>query len=223
MLSVTLTCGAESVQATTNVLSTATLVPRRVMTDATACTVTARAAVDHPTAKDGLRVTATLTATAIGSGAVGYTPAGFPTLMRPGSRLDATPVTYAVAAGARSVTVAGDIKVTTCTSVGGSRENGSPYLCAASRVRPGGTTLRVALVAQQRSAGGGYCAVRTVSVRTVRVDRTTHHTMISQFGTYTLSTAPGCARTVRVKLAVRVLGGADLVVHRRGTITSVYR
>ena len=223
MLSVELACGADSVQATTNVLTTAVLTPRRVMTDATACTVSARAAVDHPTARDGLRVIATLSAMPVGSGAVGYRPAGFPTLLRPGGRADVPPIACEPPAGTGSVAVTGDLKVTTCTSVGGSRENGSPYLCAAPRVRPGGSTLRVALVAQQPAAGGGYCAIRTLSARTVRVGRAEHHAMISQRGTFPLSTAPGCTRTVRVKLAVRVLAGADLVIHRRGTITSVYR
>jgi hypothetical protein len=223
MLSATLTCAGESIQATTNVLTAAVLTARRVMRDATACTVVARAAVDHPSPGDTLRVTATIAAVPVGRAAVGYSPGSRPALMRPGQRGDAVPAALAVPVGARSVTVTGDIKVTTCTSVGGSRENGSPYLCAASRVRPGGTGLRVSLVAQQAATRGGYCAVRTVSSRTVRVDRRTHHAMITQSGVYTLSTARGCARTVRAKLYVEVLGGADLVVHRRGTIVNVFR
>jgi hypothetical protein len=223
MLSVTLTCGAESVQATTNVVGTAVLTPRRVMRDATGCTVVARSAVDHATAGDALRVTATLGATSIAGGVVGYTPEGFPTLLRPGQRRDVTPVTYEVPAGTRSIAVAGDVKVTTCTSVGGSRENGSPYLCAAARVKRAGTRLRVSLVAQQKSTRGGYCAVKTVATHTVHVGRTVHHAMIGQRGSFVLSTARGCARAVRVKIYTQVLSGADVVIHRRGTITSVYR
>jgi hypothetical protein len=223
MLSVELACGAESVQATTNVLSTTVLTPRRIMRDATGCTVVARSAVDHPTALDGLRVTATLTAVAVRSGATGYVPGGFPTLLRPGGRLDIAPAVWTAPAGARSVTTAGDVKVTACTSVGGSRENGSPYLCAASRVRTAGARLQVSLVAQQKAAGGGYCRVVTLSTRTVRVDRNVHHAMVTQRGSFTLSTARGCTRTVRIKQYARVLAGADVVIHRRGTITSVYR
>jgi hypothetical protein len=223
MLSVELTCGAESVQATTNVLTTAVLTPRRIMRNATRCTVVARSAVDHPTALDGLRVTATLSAVAVRSGATGYSPTGFPTLLRPGARRDITPAAWTAPAGDRSVTVAGDLKVTACTSVGGSRENGSPYLCAASRVKPAGARMLVSLVAQQRATRGGYCRVVTLSTRTVRVVRAVHHAMVTQRGTFTLSTARGCTRTVRVKLYARVLAGADVVIHRRGTITSVYR
>jgi hypothetical protein len=223
MLSVELACGAESVQATTNVLTTAVLAPRRIMRDATGCTVVARSAVDSPTALDGLRVTATLSAVAVASGATGYAPAGFPTLLRPGGRLDVTPAVWTAPAGARSMTVAGDVKVTACTSVGGSRENGSPYLCAPARVKPAGARLQVSLVGQQKAAGGGYCRVVTLSTRTVRVDRAVHHAMVAQRGTFTLSTARGCTRTVRVKQYAQVLPGADVVLHRRGTITSVYR
>lgn len=223
MLTVDLACGAESVQATTNVLTTAVLAPRRLMRDATSCTVTARSAVDHPTARDGLRVSVAVSAVPVASGAVGYRPTGFPSLLRPGGRADVTPISYAVPAGPGPVAVTGDLKVTTCTSVGGSRENGSPYLCSASRVKPGGSVLRVALVAEQPAAGGGSCAVRTLSARTVRVGKAQHHTMVAERGTFPLSTAPGCTRTVRVKLAVTVLAGADVVLHRRGTITSVYR
>jgi hypothetical protein len=223
MLSVTLTCGGESIQATTNVLSTAVLAPRRVMRDATACTVRAQSAVGEPTAADALRVTATIVSAAVGRAAVGYSPDAWPTLMRPGERAGLVPAALAVPAGARSVRVTGDLKVTTCTSVGGSRENGSPYLCAAARVKPAGTRLRVSLLARQTAIDGGYCAVRTLAARTVRVGRGTHHAMVAQSGTVTLSTARGCSRTVRAELHVQVLSGADVVIHRRGTMVSVYR
>jgi hypothetical protein len=224
LLSVTLTCGAESIQATTNVLTTAVLTPRRVMRDATACAVVARAGVNDAAAGDALRVTAAVAAVPVGRAAVGYTPDGFPSLMRPGQRRDVVPATLTLPAGAgTAVAVTGDLKVTTCKSVGGSRENGSPNLCAAKRISAAGTKLRVGLVAQQRSIAGGYCAVLTLATRTVRIDGRTHHAMITQRGTMTLSAARGCARSVRVKLYVRVLGGADVVIHRRGTIVSVYR
>jgi hypothetical protein len=233
LLTATLTCAGESIQATTNVLTTAVLTARRVMRDATGCTVQARAAVDHPAPGDTLRVTATIAAAPVGRAAVGYAPDSRPTLMRPGQRADAAPAALAGPvragpagagpAGAGPVTVTGDLKVTTCTSVGGSRENGSPYLCAAARVRPGGSTLRVSLVVQQIATGGGYCAVRTIASRTVRVDRRTHHAMVAQSGSYTPSTARGCASGVRAKLYVQVLSGADVVIHRRATIVNVFR
>jgi hypothetical protein len=223
MLTVTLTCGTESVQATTNVITAATLTPRRIMTDPTACQVTARAAVDHPTARDGLTVTATIAASPVSIAATGYSPRAQPGLLRPGKQVDVVPASLTVPDKTDRITATGDLKITACTSTGGSRENGSPALCTAKRVRAAGSTLRVALIAAQRSTTGGYCAVRTLAVRTVHVDRRTHHAMVAVRGSYTLATAPGCTRTVRVKLQVRVVSGADAVIHRRGTIVSVYR
>ncbi|MCA2218779.1 hypothetical protein [Jidongwangia harbinensis] len=223
MLSVELTCGGQSVQATTNVVTSAVLTPRRVMRDARACTVVARSAVNDATPADGLRVTATLTSAPASWGAVGYSPAGHPRLLRPGARRQVVPVTATVPPGIRTVRVTGDVKVTTCTSVGGSRENGSPPRCAAHRVDAAGTRVRVSLVVRQGSTTGGHCAVRTVASHTVHVAKRVHHAMVSPAGTFTLSAAPGCGRVVRAQVHVRVLGGADLVIHRKGTITSLYR
>ncbi len=222
MLSVKLVCGSESVQATTNVLTTVVLTPRRLMTDPADCRVIANSAVNDATAGDGLRVTTTITAAGVGWGRVGYRPDGWPAVLEPGEAYDAVPVTTTVPAGVRSARVVGDVKVTTCTSVGGSRENGSPYLCDPDRVRRGGSALYVALVAAQRAVGGGYCAVRTVASRTVHVDAKTHHAMVAQSGTYRLSGAGKCTRDVTVKVYTRILGGADVVVHRKGSITTVY-
>jgi hypothetical protein len=222
MLSVLLICGAESVQATTNVLTEVVLTPRRLMTDPADCRVIANSAVGRAGADDGLDVTATISAAPAAWGAVGYRPDDWPKVLRPGARHDVVPVTAAVPAGSATVRLAGDIKVTTCTSVGGSRENGSPYLCDPDRVRRGGSALYVALVAAQRAVGGGYCAVRTVASRTVHVDAKTHHAMVAQSGTYRLSGAGKCTRDVTVKVYTRILGGADVVVHRKGSITTVY-
>jgi hypothetical protein len=222
MLSVKLVCGSESVQATTNVLTTVVLTPRRLMTDPADCRVIANSAVNDATAGDGLRVTTTITAAGVGWGRVGYRPDGWPAVLEPGEAYDAVPVTTTVPAGVRSARVVGDVKVTTCTSVGGSRENGSPYLCDPARLDRGGTRLKATLVAAQRRKGGGYCVVKAVSARTVHVGAKVHHAMIAQAGTYTLSRSSTCTREVMVKVYVRVLGGADVLVHRRGTITNVY-
>lgn len=222
MLSVRLVCGTESVQATTNVVSSVLLTPRRLMADPADCRVIANSAVNDPTQGDGLRVTASIVATGVAWGAVGHRPDGWPEVLRRGAAYDAVPVTTTVPEPAGSVRVVGDIKVTTCKSVGGSRENGSPYLCDPARLNPAGTRVRVSLVAAQLRAGGGYCSVRTVSTRTVHVDAKVHHAMVAQAGTYTLARSSACTREVTVKVYVRVLSGADLLVHRRGSITNVY-
>jgi hypothetical protein len=74
----------------------------------------------------------------------------------------------------------------------------------------------------QKRTDGGVCVQRTLSTRTVHVDFRAHHAMIAQQGSYVLSRAAGCSRQVKVKLYTRAVTGADVIVHRRGTITSIY-
>jgi hypothetical protein len=221
MLSVTLTCGKESITSTTNIMGSGTLTPRRVMTDAQQCHVRAVSGLGTRSS-DALRVTTTIAAVGLRWASVGYTPTGYPTRLTPGKAYDAVPTTYTPADNIAYVQVKGDAKVTTCTSEGGSRENGSPNLCA-GRVNKSGTKIRVSLVAQQFAPGGGYCATKTVASRLLHVNRDVHHQMIYHTGTYTISRSAACTGTVRIKVYIQVLSGADLIVHRGGTITALYR
>ena len=155
-------------------------------------------------------------------GAVANRPDGWPDVVRKGTRFDAVPITLAVPGDTRRLQITGDMKITTCTSVGGSRENGSPYMCHPARNNRKGSKVVVALVAEQSRADGGVCNARVVSQRTVHIDGTTHHGMISQQGSYTVVRTPGCTGDVRVEQRTRVLSGAEIVVHRKGTVTNVY-
>ena len=222
MLSVDLVCGDERVQAAVNVVTSATLAPRRIMRDATDCRVIATSARTDATAGDGVQVSTRLTAEAITWGATGYRPHGWPDLVRTGGRFDAVPTTFAVPAHVSRLHVTGDTKVTTCTSVGGSRENGSPYLCEKARLKREGSKVSVSVVVHQLGPDGEICAQRTVSRRTAQIAPKAHHDMISQQASYALSPSSNCTRNVRIKQYVKVLGGADIVVHRRGTMTNVY-
>jgi hypothetical protein len=222
MLSVKLVCGNEAVQATTNIVSAAVLTPRRLMQDPSDCRVIANSATYQAVPGDGLTVSTQLTSQPVAWSAVGYRPDDWPSLIRTGQRYDAVPVTAAVPTTISKLQITGDIKVTTCTSVGGSRENGSPYLCNKGRLNPKGSTVAVSLVVTQKRTDGSVCIQRTLSTRTVHVDFTAHHAMITQQGSYVLSRAAGCSRQVKVKLYTKAVSGADVVVHRRGTITSMY-
>jgi hypothetical protein len=222
MLSVKLVCGNEAVQATTNIVSGAVLAPRRLMQDPTDCRVIANSAVYQAVPGDGLAVTSRLTSQRVRWGAVGYKPDGWPSLVRAGHAYDAVPVTLTVPARISRVQITGDMKVTTCTSVGGSRENGSPYLCNKRRLNPKGSTVIVRMVVTQKRTDGTACVQRTLSSRTVHVDFKAHHAMIAQQGSYVLSRAAGCTRQVKVKLYTKAVSGADVIVHRRGTITNIY-
>jgi hypothetical protein len=215
LFTVELDCAGQVVQATTNVLTGATLQPRRLIRDGRHCIVRARTG--------GLRTAVRITSAPIRWGITGQNPNAWPVILRPGQRHDAVPVSGTAPAGATTIRLAGDIKLTTCTVVNGSRENGSPNLCAANRVNRAGTRIRVTLVGQQRNTRGGYCQTRAVSTRLVHINRYVHHATVTQIGTFPISRAPGCTRNVRVKLYISVLSGADVVVHRRGTITNAWR
>jgi hypothetical protein len=223
MLSVELMCGSEGVQATTNVVTTVTLMPRRVVNDATDCRVVATSAVNQATAGDGVRINTQLTSESVTWGAVGHEPDGWPDMVPTGQRFDAIPLTVTVPAGVSKLKVTGDMKVTTCTSVGGSRENGSPYLCNPGRLNRKGSEVSVSLVAEQLRADGSICALRTLSSRRTHITPKAHHAVISQNTSYVMSLTNGCSGELRIMQRARVISGADIVVHRRGTITNLYR
>jgi hypothetical protein len=222
MFAATLTCGKESITSTTNIDASGTLTPRRIMTDASDCSVYARSALGSSSA-DRLEVSATFRAVPVTFGASEHTTAGFPTLLEPGDDFDAVPAVYSPAPGASYLRIAGDVKVTACTSVGGSRENGSGNLCE-GRVNTSGSRVRIRLIAQQLGATGGYCAVETLADRTLHVNKFVHHVNVYHDGVYRMIRGnAACRPSVRVKIYVQALSGADLVVHRGGTIVSAYR
>jgi hypothetical protein len=222
MLAIVLTCGNESIEAGTNIMTAGSLVARRIMRNPQLCTVRATSALGKRPV-DALLVTTTFSSSLVSWGAVGYTPDYWPTLLYPGEAYQTDPVTATVPNGVTWVKVQGDVKVTTCISVSGSRENYSDNLCAADRLDPAGTMLTVALVAWQLDRRDRPCRQVTLSSRYVHADRWTHHVMIPQAGTLTLTNGGGCTSRVRAALYVQVHSGADLVVSQRSTITSIYR
>ena len=48
-----------------------------------------------------------------------------------------------------------------------------------------------------------------------------HHVVLFQSGAVTISTAPDCSRDFKIKVYVKNVSGADLIVHKQGTITAV--
>jgi hypothetical protein len=222
MLDLRLDCGPESNRATTNVLNwKGSVTVRRVVHDATDCQISVVSAGGYQPA-DGLRVTVTATARAVvwAQEAVSSSPTGV--LVEVGSRASVAPLRRD--AGTSSyMNVMGDVKVTTCTSPVGSREEvGLPQMCD-GHVNPAGSDLRLSLWAMQAKAGGGYCNSRILSSTMAHVSRYVHHATLLQSGTYKLSRASGCTRTVHVKAVADALAGSDLVVHTGGTLITVWR
>ena len=222
MLAAILTCGAQSTLTGVNITAgRGSVSPRRIFSDARSCRVDVQSALGK-TAADRLLIDVSWSSEPVRWGAEGYVPDAQPTLLRPSRRYDAVPVTLNVPGQAGYVKIRGDARLTACTTSGGSRENGSEYLCL-GRVNTAGTRVRVELIVQQFARGGGYCRSRVLSSKTLFIDKWLHHADTYQSGRFTLSRAGGCVPTVRVKLRVTVLSGADLVVHRQGTLTSIFR
>jgi hypothetical protein len=219
-LVVSLACGAEGIGNTQNVArgTAVTLTPRLLVPDARTCSLWARSVGFGESTGEELVVSGELRAGPVRTGARGYAPSAQPVRITPGEAVEVVPVSWTVPAGTVALTVVGDLKTTTCTAVGGSRENGSPYLCT-GHVNPAGSYIRVSV---RMEHPGSSCPVTTITRRDVFVDAVRHHVMTFQHGTYLLPLLRGCGSTVRVAVVVQALAGSDLVVHAQGTTTAVF-
>ena len=108
--------------------------------------------------------------------------------------------------------VVADHKVTTCSSVGGSRDSttGGRNLCE-GRVSKEGTDVAVETIVRQLTDSGGICSQQTVSERGMHVSRDIHHGMIFSKGVAELD--PSCGKRIQVLSTVKVTSGADLMIH----------
>jgi hypothetical protein len=217
LLVVTLRCGTEGIRDNQNVGrgTTVTLTPRLLVPDARTCTLWAQSVDLGESPDEELVVTGVLRASPEVAGARGYRPGDPPVRIAAGQAVEVAPVTWAVPDGAPVLAVFGDVKTTTCTIVGGSRENGSPYLCE-GHVDPTGSYIRVSVVVEYP---GSSCPVMPLSTQNVFVDPLRHHVMTYQEAIHPLLRT--CGSTVRVTVVVQVLFGSDLVVHAQGTTTAV--
>jgi hypothetical protein len=122
----------------------------------------------------------------------------------------------------------GTVKVTTCTSVGGSDDpyDDLPELCGLPQheIDFAGTTITASFNVGQLAVGGGYCNITQVpaSAPNVHVDRDTHHEMIHRMAANVpVATDADCTREFRIKTYIRQQTGASIIVHRQGTLTAV--
>jgi hypothetical protein len=214
-----LACGTEGIGNTQNVArgTSVTLTPRLLVPDARECRLWASSVGFGESTGRELVVSGELRAGPVVAGARGYEPTGQPVRITPGQSVEIVPASLAMPRRTLALRVVADVKTTTCTAVGGSRENGSPYLCA-GHVDPTGSRIRISV----RVGGPGTaCPGTTVAEREVFVDGVRHHVMTFQHGTYLLPQLRSCGRTVRVVTVVQALSGSDLVVHARGTASAV--
>jgi hypothetical protein len=166
------------------------------------------------------------------SSAQGFAPNEPSPVFGDGKAYDAAVLNWTAPADVSTIAVSGDAYLTTCTSVPGSLDPlldpgidpvTGLHLC--TNINKAGTTVITRLVVGQRNtAGTGYCQlihVPSASGRRTLITRDVHHVVLFQSSAVTISTAPDCSRDFRIKVYVKHVSGADLIVHKQGTITAV--
>lgn len=150
----------------------------------------------------------------------------------PGEAYDAAPLEWHAPDGVTSFDAVGAIKLTACTATGGSDD---PYdvpdggdLCKSPRtVIPGGSSdVRVVFSVWQRGeAAGTYCNQLTIpAMLNVHISDDVHHKMVYGQGRVDVLTSgasgQSCSRDFRIKIYVKHLAGASVMVPRQGTMTA---
>jgi hypothetical protein len=166
------------------------------------------------------------------SSAQGFAPEEPSPVFGGGKAYDAAPLNWTAPADVSTISVSGDAYLTTCTSVRGSLDPildpgidpvTGLHLC--TQLKAGGTTVNTRLVVGQRNtAGTGYCRLTyfpSASGRQTLITKDVHHVVLFQSGNVAVSTAPDCSRNFKLKVMVKHVSGADLIVHQQGTITAV--
>jgi hypothetical protein len=151
-------------------------------------------------------------------------------LLESGQAYDAASFLWTAPAGVTSFTMSGDVKVTTCTAVGGSLDGttGGVNLCAGHVVPTGSQVSTVVQALQLKTSDPtSPCAVTSsppTGFTTTTVDKDVHHRMIYGGQNVAVSPAADCSRTFRIKVYVKNLASPSLaafVVHVPSSITAV--
>lgn len=118
----------------------------------------------------------------------------------------------------------GDAYVTTCTSYGGSLDPVTgKHLCEGHTKVYGSKVNTRLVVGQLRSDGTGYCALNYYPSRRGRqtyISKDIHHVVVFNSGAVPVRTGNGCGRKFRLKVLIKNVDGAAVMVHRQGTITA---
>jgi hypothetical protein len=166
------------------------------------------------------------------SSAQGFAPKEPSPVVSGGKSYDAALLNWTAPADVSTIAVSGDAYLTTCTSIPGSLDPfldpvidpiTGLHLC--TEINKAGTIVNTRLVVGQRNtAGTGYYQLTyfpSASGRQTLITKDVHHVVLFQSGSVTISTAPDCSRDFKIKVLVKHVSGADLIVHKQGTITGV--
>jgi hypothetical protein len=151
-------------------------------------------------------------------------------LLKSGDAYDAAAFYWTAPDDVTSFTMSGDVKVTTCTAVGGSRDvtTNGVNLCDGHK-NPAGSFVGTVVQARQLSISDPSkpCAVTSspaTGMTKTFVSKDVHHKMIYGSQVVTVSSAPDCSRKFRIKVYVKNLGDPSysaFVVHVPNSITTV--
>lgn len=136
-----------------------------------------------------------------------------------------TPIAAVVGVPARrAFEVTSDHKVTTCSSVGGSRDPSTlgRELCS-GRVSTRGSRVRLVVSVVQLDSRGEPCADRQVFSRLRRVSADVHHAMVFSKVLVRVSDSAACRPRFAIRGSLVHEGGADLVVHAPSERTAILR
>jgi hypothetical protein len=124
-------------------------------------------------------------------------------LLVPGATIDGGRLQWTVPAGVTTLNLVGMTNLSSCSF---NSDTVSPNPCA-GHISSGTATMTLRLLAWQTIAGStNQCAPPFTASVDISISPVTHHYTVSQSGTYTLTAAAGCTRTVVIKTNVTNTG-----------------
>lgn len=223
MFHITLTCDGQHIKATQNAMrgQKVTLVARKIMDNPSNCYVRVSSALGAHTS-DFITTVSSITFYNISFGAQDESPTLEPYRLNRGKYMTAAAARIEVPAGPSYVNAFGSVKLTSCNTLNGSSENGSPQKCSGFVREKTTVKAEIRLIGEQYNDLGQICRSVVISRKVVKINRYLHHLTTHLQGTLKRS-GGSCGGDLRVRLFVKTLGKTSVVVHRGGTIVGGYR
>lgn len=153
-----------------------------------------------------------------------FTPGEPSHLLLRGEASDENAFTWTAPPSTSTFSASGDAYLTTCTSVTGSTDPVTgKRLCDGYTKTYGSKVNTRLIVGQLASDGSGYCALSyypSQQGRQTYITKDIHHAVVYNSGSVPVRTNASCSRNFRIKVFVKVVDGAAVMVHRQGTITA---
>lgn len=146
-------------------------------------------------------------------------------LGRPGATWTPVARTVRLAAGTTRFRVVSDARLTVCSAVGGSKDptTRGRNLCRGHVTRGGSSAVAHTVKVRQRRSDGSWCGGWRLleRQREARVSARVHHRMV--YSRHAVAVNPACAPVFDVVVRLRLVRGADTVVHAGSLTTLITR